>query len=122
MRGLARRRHRFLAFPAATNPKDHQKEPKDASAMIAISPLSHAIRFPNTSNERATRAAASRQEAMYDAELVRRFRNRADAEEIAQDTFVRAHRGLAGFRGDSSLATWLFRIAVNLSRNRYRYF
>src|SRR5580698_7982008 len=121
MRGLARRRHRFLAFPAATNPKDHQKEPKDASAMIAISPLSHAIRFPNTSNERATRAAASRQEAMYDAELVRRFRdgdesafveimtryrrkilsialalirNRADAEEIAQDTFVRAHRGL----------------------------
>jgi RNA polymerase sigma-70 factor (ECF subfamily) len=117
--------------------------------MIAISPLSHAVRFPDTSSERAARAATSRQEATYDAELVRRFRdgdesafveimsryrrkilsialalirNRADAEEIAQDTFVRAHRGLAGFRGDSSLATWLFRIAVNLSRNRYRYF
>lgn len=88
-------------------------------------------------------------EALLDADLVRRFnggdesafgeimsrhknkifgaavallRNHADAEEITQDTFVRAHRGLSGFRGDSSLATWLHRIAVNLARNRYWYF
>jgi len=50
------------------------------------------------------------------------LRNAADAEEIAQDTFIRAHRGLANFRGDSSLATWLYRITLNLSRNRYWYF
>jgi RNA polymerase sigma-70 factor (ECF subfamily) len=50
------------------------------------------------------------------------LRNRADAEEITQDTFVRAYRGLARFRGDSSLATWLHHIAVNLARNRYWYF
>ncbi len=50
------------------------------------------------------------------------LRNRADAEEIAQDTFIRAHRNLAKFRGDCSLATWLYRIALNLSRNRYWYF
>jgi len=88
-------------------------------------------------------------ETLADAELVRRFnggdesafleimrrhqakilhvalgllRNHADAEEIAQDTFIRAHRGLANFRGDSALATWLHRIALNLSRNRYWYF
>jgi len=48
--------------------------------------------------------------------------NIADAEEITQDTFVRAYRSLARFRGDSSLATWLHRIAVNLARNRYWYF
>lgn len=101
------------------------------------------------SADRATRAAASKSEAALDAELVRRFnsgddtafieimeryqrkiftivlgllRNRADAEEITQDTFIRAHRGLGRFRGDSSLATWLHRIAVNLARNRYWYF
>lgn len=50
------------------------------------------------------------------------LRNRSDAEEIVQDTFVRAHRGLATFRGDSSLATWLHHIAYNLARNRYWYF
>jgi len=48
--------------------------------------------------------------------------NHADADEITQDTFIRAHRGLVNFRGDSSLSTWLYRIAVNLSRNRYWYF
>ena len=45
--------------------------------------------------------------------------NRCDAEEITQDTFMRAYRALARFRGDSSLSTWLHRIAVNLARNRY---
>src|SRR5512135_642230 len=47
------------------------------------------------------------------------LRNPADAEEVAQDTFVRAHRGLASFRGDCSLAVWLHCIALNLARNRY---
>lgn len=50
------------------------------------------------------------------------LRNRTDAEEIAQDTFIRAHRALGRFRGDSSLATWLHRITINLARNRYWYF
>jgi RNA polymerase sigma-70 factor (ECF subfamily) len=50
------------------------------------------------------------------------LRNHADAEEITQDTFIRAHRGLARFRFESSLATWLHRIAFNLSRNRYKYY
>jgi RNA polymerase sigma-70 factor (ECF subfamily) len=50
------------------------------------------------------------------------LRNAADAEEITQDTFIRAYRGLSSFRGDSSLSTWLYRIALNLARNRYWYF
>jgi RNA polymerase sigma-70 factor (ECF subfamily) len=50
------------------------------------------------------------------------LRNHADAEEVTQDTFIRVHRGLADFRGSSSFATWLYRIAVNLSHNRYWYY
>ncbi len=55
--------------------------------------------------------------------LVRRsMNNNQDAEDIAQITFIRAHRGLASFRGDSALSTWLSHIALNLARNRYWYF
>src|SRR5208337_5377206 len=36
-----------------------------------------------------------------------------DAEDAAQDVFVSAYRKLGGFRSESSLSTWLYRIAVN---------
>ena len=50
------------------------------------------------------------------------LRDETDAEEVTQDTFVRAYRALDRFRGDASLTTWLHRIATNLARNRYWYF
>ena len=56
------------------------------------------------------------------ATVLNMLHNHTDAEEITQDTFIRAYRGLAKFRGDASLSTWLYRIAVNLARNRYWYF
>jgi RNA polymerase sigma-70 factor (ECF subfamily) len=43
--------------------------------------------------------------------------NHEDADDVAQETFLRAHRALGSFRGDASLRTWLFRIAMNLSIN-----
>jgi RNA polymerase sigma-70 factor (ECF subfamily) len=45
---------------------------------------------------------------------------RDDVEELVQDTFVRAFASLDGFRGRSSLRTWLFTIARNLVRDRAR--
>jgi len=44
--------------------------------------------------------------------------NHEDVADLAQDTFVRAHRGLARFKGDAALGTWLYRIAVNTCLNR----
>lgn len=49
------------------------------------------------------------------------LRNQQDAEEVTQDAFIRAHRGLSSFRGDSAFSTWLYQIATNLARNRYWY-
>ena len=44
--------------------------------------------------------------------------NHEDASDLSQDVFLRAYRGLAKFRGGFSLATWLYRIGVNLCLNR----
>lgn len=49
------------------------------------------------------------------------LKNKQDAEEVTQDAFIRAHRGLENFRGDASFSTWLFQIATNLAHNRYWY-
>lgn len=117
--------------------------------MVAKIPLSVSAPPARTTSAHAAHLAAARREAKLDAELVRRFNrgdqeafveivmryrekmlqiayrllhNHADAEEIAQDTFIRAHRSLAFFRGESSLANWLHSITLNLARNRYWYF
>ena len=44
--------------------------------------------------------------------------NHEDASDLAQETFVRAWKGLRQFKGHAALATWLYRIAVNVSLNR----
>lgn len=65
-------------------------------------------------------------------ELMRRYQQRVywvarrivgtheDADDIAQETFVKAYTALGDFRGESSFFTWLYRIAVNLSLNAVR--
>lgn len=52
------------------------------------------------------------------ARLVGRYvRNASDIEDLVQEAFIRAYRGLPAFRGDSAFGTWLYRIATNLSLN-----
>ena len=44
-----------------------------------------------------------------------------EARDLTQETFLQAFRHLANFRGDADLRTWLYRIAVNQARNRWRW-
>lgn len=55
------------------------------------------------------------------AKVFSMLRNSQDAEEITQDTFIRAHRALPTFRGNASFSTWIYQIGTNLARNRYWY-
>jgi RNA polymerase sigma-70 factor, ECF subfamily len=59
------------------------------------------------------------QSAVFRAALAA-LRVREDAEEVAQDTFIRAWNALGGFRGDSSFRTWLLRIAWNRAISKRR--
>jgi RNA polymerase sigma-70 factor (ECF subfamily) len=52
------------------------------------------------------------------------FRLTGDAEEaldLSQETFLRAFQAIEKFRGDADLKTWLYRIAINQARNRWRW-
>jgi RNA polymerase sigma-70 factor (ECF subfamily) len=49
---------------------------------------------------------------------LRMLDNAAEAEEVAQETFLRAHGGLGDFRGDAKLSTWLYAIVSRLCLNR----
>ncbi|HKB26191.1 MAG TPA: sigma-70 family RNA polymerase sigma factor [Methylomirabilota bacterium] len=49
---------------------------------------------------------------------LRMLRNRAEAEEVAQEVFLRVHRAIASFRGEAKLSTWLYAIASRLCLNR----
>ncbi len=53
--------------------------------------------------------------------LFRLTENAEEAGDLTQDTFLNALRSIKRFRGDSELKTWLFRIAINESRNRFRW-
>lgn len=46
--------------------------------------------------------------------IARTIQDRSRAEDIAQDVFLRVHRGLPYFRGDARLSTWIYRIAANV--------
>jgi len=49
---------------------------------------------------------------------LRMLGSRAEAEDVAQETFLRAHRALGEFRGEARLGTWLYAIASRLCLNR----
>lgn len=50
--------------------------------------------------------------------LVNRYvKDAHEAQDVAQDTFIKAYRALADFRGESAFYTWLYRIAINTAKN-----
>ena len=102
-----------------------------AMANVTASALPSALRMaPPTDRDLVDRARTGDRGA-FD-ELVRRhhgrihrlalhmLRDRAEAEDVAQETFVRAYQALARFDGRSEPYTWIYRIAVNLSLNVLR--
>ncbi len=53
--------------------------------------------------------------------LARTVQNRADAADLTQEVFVKVFRGIRGFHGESSLRTWIYRIALREASNQRRW-
>ena len=68
-----------------------------------------------TGEQNAYAELVSRYQAYVFTLVLRMIKSREDAEEIAQDVFVKAYRSLADFRGESKFSTWLYTIANTTS-------
>lgn len=53
--------------------------------------------------------------------VFRMIGDRAEAEDLAQEVFVTVFKSIDGFRGDSKLSTWMYRVATNHCKNRIKY-
>jgi len=53
--------------------------------------------------------------------VVRMLGRRDEAEDMAQEVFVQVFKGIGQFRGESKLGTWIYRVAINLCKNRSKY-
>ena len=81
------------------------KEP-DVSEIIAAIRAGDKNRF---------RELVLRYESMVFSLILRQVGDRAIANDLAQETFIRAYRGLSNFRGDAAFSTWVTRIALNVT-------
>ena len=72
-------------------------------------------------DETAFRELVDQYKGLVFALIARSMTDRARAEELAQDVFLKVHKGLPYFRGESKLSTWMYRIVINvLSQERPR--
>ena len=70
-------------------------------------------------DETAFRELVEQYKGLVFALIARSVSNRGRAEELAQDVFLKVHKGLPYFRGEARLSTWIYRIVVNaLSQER----
>lgn len=83
--------------------------------------MDEATLIKRLSDERTRSEAFTQLVKMYQEPLYNQIRRMVlvhdDADDVLQNTFIKAWTGLENFRGDSKLSTWLYRIAVNESLN-----
>jgi len=83
------------------------------AAMVIADQDAELVRLAQAGNAKAFEALVVKYQRRIARHVARYLRHSADVEDVVQDIFIRAHRGLASFRGDSAFFSWLYRIATN---------
>ena len=78
------------------------------------------VRKSKEGDERAFGELISRYESKVYSLALKMVRNPEDAEDVLQDTFLRAYRGIKSFQGASTFSTWIYRITANSALMRLR--
>lgn len=76
--------------------------------------------YANGDKSGAANRLARKYQSFVFSTAYRRLNSYDDAEDIAQEVFIKAYNAIGSFRGESSLKTWLYRITVNLCSNFQR--
>src|SRR5205085_6376257 len=96
----------------------------DGSAAVYATPamnsVEHLVAHAREGDEEAFRLIFERYSRPIISFIYDMVNDRAHAEELTQETFVRAHRHLAALREEAKFATWLFSIAKNVARESLR--
>lgn len=81
---------------------------------MSLNPDAPLIERCQRGDDEAFRELIEQHKRLVFALLARSIRDQARAEELAQEVFLRVYRGLRYFRGEARLATWIYRIAINV--------
>jgi len=95
-------------------------ESKECEESVAIATDEELVRKSKEDDERAFGELVSRYESKVYSLALRMVRNPEDAEDVLQDTFLRAYRGIKSFQGASTFSTWIYRITANSALMRLR--
>jgi RNA polymerase sigma-70 factor (ECF subfamily) len=90
------------------------------SDMIAFASDAELLALARGGDDRAFAALVDRYESAVAATVIGMLGRGDESEDVGQETFIRFHRSLHKFRGESSLKTYLVHIAINLSINALR--
>ena len=77
----------------------------------------HLVRLAQSGEARAYEALVVKYQRRIARHVARYMKRAVDVEDVVQETFIRAYRGLASFRGQSTFYSWLYRIATNAALN-----
>src|SRR5215212_5599794 len=82
-------------------------------AMVETDEDTELVKLAQGGDAKAFEALVVKYQRRVARHVARYIRASGDVEDVVQQTFIRAYRGLASFRGDSAFYSWLYRIATN---------
>jgi RNA polymerase sigma-70 factor, ECF subfamily len=99
------------------NPEESRDNPESQAASKPEIQVNDTVEVVETGRQTGAELAFERLYEMYRGRVYgtayRMLSNRADAEDVTQDVFVKVFKKLGSFRGDSAVSTWIYRIAIN---------